>query len=162
MSDHPRTDKFASELRGLGTGYYQALEEMKKIETDLTSAQKTIETQAAQIRSMQAVLKACDDFQHALCGSTMALAHGEPEKHVWDTINSMAPLMAATQRALHDKWNKPAGTPVPWPEVKEFIDAVSALEFRQPLIQEQSRFALALARLQRYAGPQSTETHEPN
>jgi len=38
----PRTDEFASQLRGLGTGYYQALEFARSLERDLIAARTLI------------------------------------------------------------------------------------------------------------------------
>lgn len=43
MNKTPRTDAFASEVRGLGTGYYQALDEMRKLEHELAAEKKELE-----------------------------------------------------------------------------------------------------------------------
>lgn len=53
-------------------------------------------------RVLREGLEAAEAFQLQICGSAMAIAHGEPEKHVWDTIDAMGPLMSSTTRILRD------------------------------------------------------------
>ncbi len=46
----PQTDSFANQLRGLGTGYYQALDFARGLERDLITAKETIEACRERIR----------------------------------------------------------------------------------------------------------------
>lgn len=43
MSDTPETDAFANQLRGLGTGYYEALDFARKLERERDEARKEVE-----------------------------------------------------------------------------------------------------------------------
>jgi len=63
----------------------------------------TLEDAAKQIEMLRGCLEECSTFQYQICGAAMAVAHGEPEQNVWNTINSMGPLMDKTKKSLNTK-----------------------------------------------------------
>jgi len=57
------------------------------------------EANADRLRLREALEKA-QQLQYEICGASMAMAHGEPERNVWAAINSMGPTMSIVSEAL--------------------------------------------------------------
>lgn len=49
---------------------------------------------------LREALQVASDRMHLICGSYMAISHGEPEKNLWDSINTMGDDMTVVNSAL--------------------------------------------------------------
>ncbi len=110
QSTTPRTDKFASQLRGLGTGYYQALDFARQLETELvamtenyTNTRNQFDIQQVKLQAAQArieVLEKDKEMLDWLLGNgSLGICGGASEGGMVDWIDNRTAIQTAIQNS---------------------------------------------------------------